>query len=58
MSAGNAKIIKILVTNTVQVKSGIRKRCMPGARHLRIVTRKLMPLIVDPTPAMRTAQSQ
>ena len=56
--AGNAKIIKTEVMNTVQVRSGMRNIVMPGARHLMIVTRKLMPVMVEPKPDMSTAQIQ
>ena len=56
--AGKAKIMSRLVTNTVQVNSGMRKRYMPGRAHLMIVTRKLMPVMVEPTPEISTAHSQ
>ena len=56
--AGKAKIIKMLVQSPVQVKSGMRIKVMPGARSLMIVTIKLMPVRVEPTPEIKTAHSQ
>ena len=58
VKAGNAKIISTLVTSTVQVNSGRRSSVMPGARHLMMVTRKLMPVMVEPIPEISTAHSQ
>ena len=48
----------MLVQNAVQVNSGIRISVMPGARFLRMVTMKLMPVSVDPMPLINTAQIQ
>ncbi len=39
-----------LVTRSVQVSSGIRKRVIPGARILKIVTRKLIAPRIELVP--------
>ena len=38
------------VTSTVQTRIGIRKRVIPGARILKIVTRKLMAPRIELVP--------
>ncbi len=58
VSAGKAKAIRTLVQSAVQVNSGIRISVMPGARLLRMVTMKLMPVSVEPMPLISTAQIQ
>ena len=42
----------------VQVNSGIIISRMPGARRLTIVTRKLIPVSIEPTLLTRIAQIQ
>ena len=42
----------------VQQNSGMRMKCMPGARLLKMVTAKFMPVSVDPMPEIRIAHSQ
>ena len=56
--AGKAKAIRIAVHSAVQVNSGMRIRNIPGARFLRMVTMKLMPVRVEPMPEISTAQIQ
>ena len=56
--AGKAKIIRTLVQRAVQANNGIRIKFMPGARRLRIVTTKLMPVSVVPMPLIRIAHNQ
>ena len=58
VSAGKAKTIKRLEISAVQVKSGMRISVMPGARRLMMVTMKLMPASVEPTPLISSAQIQ
>ena len=58
VSAGKAKVIRMLAQRAVQVNSGIRIKVIPGARRLRIVTTKLMPVIVVPMPLIKMAQIQ
>ena len=58
VSAGKANTISRLVQSEVQTNSGMRISVMPGARRLRIVTTKLMPVSVEPTPLIRSAQIQ
>ena len=41
-----------------QVNSGIRKSVIPGARSLKIVTTKLIPVSVVPMPASVSDQIQ
>jgi hypothetical protein len=48
----------MLVHSADQVNSGIIIRRMPGARRLTIVTRKLIPVRIEPTPPTRIAQIQ
>lgn len=48
----------MLVHKVVQVKSGICIRRMVGARHFMIVTMKLIPVMVLPTPLTSSAQIQ
>ncbi len=48
---GNEATISALVHRAVQVKTGIFIRFMPGARILMMVTIRLMPDSVVPTPA-------
>ena len=48
----------MLVQSAVQVNSGMRIKVMPGARRLRMVTTKLMPVSVEPMPLIRIAHSQ
>ena len=48
----------MLAQRAVQVNSGIRIKVIPGARRLRIVTTKLMPVIVVPMPLIKMAQIQ
>ena len=48
----------MLVHSAVQVNSGMRIKVMPGARRLRMVTMKLMPVSVEPMPLIRIAQIQ
>ena len=48
----------IAVHSAVHVNMGMRMKCIPGARRFRIVTTKLMPVIVDPNPAMKTDHIQ
>ncbi|MNE98522.1 hypothetical protein D3C80_1970400 [compost metagenome] len=47
---GKIATIRMLVISAVQVKTGIFIRFMPGARMRRIVTMKLMPVRVVPSP--------
>ncbi|MNJ65031.1 hypothetical protein D3C77_610230 [compost metagenome] len=53
---GKAATISTLVTSEVHVKIGIFIRLMPGARMRRMVTMKLMPLSVVPSPDIWSAQ--
>ena len=55
---GNESSMSTVVHNAVQTKMGIRMSVMPGARILRMVTRKLILVISEPTPAICRAQSQ
>ncbi|MCY1203293.1 hypothetical protein D9M72_147950 [compost metagenome] len=55
-STGKAATISTLVTSEVQVKIGIFIRLMPGARMRRMVTMKLMPESVVPSPDIWSAQ--
>ena len=48
----------MLVQSAVQVNGVMRIRVMPGARRLRMVTTKLMPDRVEPTPLISSAQIQ
>src|SRR5579883_3590437 len=43
------------VANCPQTKSGMRVNVIPGARILRIVTTKLMPVMVELTPTRKIA---
>ena len=43
------------MTSTVQTMIGIRKRVMPGARILKIVTRKLMEPRIELVPIRTSA---
>ena len=56
--AGKAKVIRTLEHKAVQVNSGMRMNVMPGARCLKMVTMKLMPVSVEPMPLIRIAHSQ
>ncbi len=47
-----------LVTRIVHTKIGIRKRVIPGARILKIVTRKLMAPRIELVPTRRRAMIQ
>ena len=47
---GNASRMSTLVTSAFQVKIGIRKRVMPGARRQTIVVMKLTPPRIVPRP--------
>ena len=47
---GVAITTSTLVTSIVQTMIGIRKRVIPGARILKIVTRKLMPPRIELVP--------
>ena len=58
MSAGKAKTISTEAQSAVQANGVMRIRVMPGARRFRMVTTKLMPLKVEPTPLIRIAQIQ
>ncbi len=46
------------VTSTVQTRIGIRNKVMPGARILKIVTRKLMPPRIELVPMSVRPMSQ
>jgi hypothetical protein len=56
VSTGKDATISALVHSAVQVKTGIFIRFMPGARILMMVTIRLMPDSVVPTPAICSAQ--
>src|SRR3979411_1747822 len=43
------------VANCAHTNSGMRVNVMPGARILKMVTRKLMPVIVELMPIRKTA---
>src|SRR5258706_990775 len=47
---GVAMTTRTLVTRIVQTMIGIRNRVIPGARILKIVTRKLMPPRIELVP--------
>ena len=47
---GVAMTTRTLVTSIVQTMIGIRNSVMPGARILKIVTRKLMPPRIELVP--------
>ena len=47
-----------MVKNVVQTNNGIRMAFMPGARILMMVTRKLIPVMVEAIPAIWKAQIQ
>src|SRR6202008_5184236 len=47
---GGAMTTSTLVTSIVQTMIGMRNRVMPGARILKIVTRKLMPPRIELVP--------
>ena len=51
-SGVKANRIKVDAINVVQVNNGIRINVIPGARILMMVTRKLMPDIKVPKPAI------
>ena len=46
------------VANCAHTNSGMRVKVIPGARIFRIVTRKLIPVIVELMPIMKTAMHQ
>ena len=48
---GVAPTIKIEVARLAQISSGIRKKVIPGARMVTIVTRKLSAAKIDENPA-------
>ena len=50
VSTGVAMTTRTLVTSTVQARIGILNRVIPGARILKIVTRKLMPPRIELVP--------
>jgi hypothetical protein len=47
---GVAMTWRMLVTRIVQTRIGMRNRVMPGARILKIVTRKLIPPRIELVP--------
>ena len=49
---------RTLVTRTVQTRIGIRNIVMPGARILKIVTRKLIPPRIELVPIRTSAMIQ
>ena len=55
---GNAQTMSTLVKKVVQTNIGIRMGFMPGARIFRMVTRKLIPVMVEPIPAIWKAHIQ
>ena len=55
---GKAKMTRIIVTKTDQIKMGILIRVIPGQRIFKIVTKKLIPESKVPTPEICTLQSQ
>ena len=55
---GVAMTTRTLVTRIVQTMIGIRNRVMPGARILKIVTRKLMPPRIELVPIRTRATIQ
>ena len=58
VSAGKAKAIRTEVQSAVHTNGVMRIRVMPGARRLMMVTTKLMPDRVEPTPLISSAQIQ
>ncbi|MDT4864111.1 hypothetical protein FQZ97_988580 [compost metagenome] len=50
VSTGKMATIRMLVISAVQVNTGIFIRVRPGARMRRMVTMKLMPVSVVPSP--------
>src|SRR3981081_2306702 len=46
------------VANCAHTKSGMRVNVIPGARILKMVTKKLMPVIVELMPIRKTAMHQ
>src|SRR5690348_11888541 len=58
-SAAASAVVAIIssgaVANCPQTNSGMRVNVMPGARILRIVTTKLMPVSVELTPTKKIA---
>jgi hypothetical protein len=58
VTGGKARRMRTLVTRVVQTKSGSRRKVIPGARKLRIVTRKFSdPRMLD-VPRKISANSQ
>ena len=55
---GNAMIINTFADKDVQVNTGICINFIPGARILRIVTKKFTPVSNVPIPDICSAQSQ
>ena len=49
-------MIRMLVQSAVQVNTGMRISVMPGARILRMVTKKLTPVSSVPMPEICSAQ--
>src|SRR3981189_1260367 len=56
--AGKAKVIRKLEHKAVHVNSGMRMNVMAGARCVKMVTMKLMPVSVEPMPLIRIAHRQ
>src|SRR5580692_6510860 len=58
-SAAASAVVAIInngaVANCPHTKSGMRVNVMPGARILRMVTRKFSPVIVELTPTKKMA---
>ena len=53
-----AKTIKIIAQRTLQTKIGIFIKVIPGQRIFKMVTKKLIPESVVPTPAICKIQIQ
>ena len=55
---GRANSSSELTTRFIQTKTGMRKRVMPGARRLRVVTMKLTAADSEAMPVMASPMSQ
>src|SRR3990170_1609038 len=55
---GKAKTIRNEVTSVIQTNSGMRNKLIPGARMLRMVTRKLKPEAMEETQRISRPSSQ
>ena len=56
--AGKDSATRKLVVIIIQTKSGTRKRVMPGALSVQIVTMRLMPVATEPMPITSRLRAQ